>query len=930
MKKILFAGAALLSLLTNLHAQTTVAHWKFTPEHTSGSIRNGDLVITDLSAHNNNLYFKPVSKNSDGAAVLLETLDDQQKDQLEQQFTWVDDVLGDKNQKSLLFNTGARNWDNIGAYFETAENAELNTTYFEGGYTIEVLFKLPHNFTSDQHRWTSIFSREGSAKQYIEANPGFRYGLVSGEKELLHGLTISSLQEMQWFYWMSKPKFPNWANVRQQTSWSFSLADLEDWYHVTLINDGTGSKVYVNGVTDFRNAANGSIDPSAGMLPSLDGYGWLVGATGYYQADNNGDGIGEFPITKLFDGTIQEMRFTKGALPKEEWLYANEESEAKTNLGTNNDIPLLTDENNYNIVFVPDTQKPTRYMSEIVDTQMQWIADNDEENNIVFTNFLGDLVDRYNQQYEWNNILKSLDILKTNDVRFMTVDGNHDGYNGASITDNKLSYDKFFNPEYYKDADYYGNQSPSGYAAYSIIRGGNYSYVFITVSHYITNYLADLEWVNNILDEYSYLPVIFSTHEHLGFEVDGSGTYRVDDKRAEEAGVAPEDLYNTYKFAWQRVLKGHNNVFMAMSGHNHGAGYQLSNNDFGNEVFEGVYDYQSDYHGGNGWMNFLEFDEDDNKISFKVFSPWVDQITEEDRTYYDVRYRTGAKEYFDYNINFSERFNFYPQLSIESKTEGSIVIDSKNLEDITDTFVAVYPEGAEMIYANETARTTKNPVTGKFNLELNKEGHFVAVVRKTGVYIPISNQISIDLSKPSVQINSDETEAKINTPIPVTVTFSEKIQELKANDIVIDGGTLSHLTTHDNINFTFMLTPNKTGTITANIPSNVVSDLAKNTNTAASEFSIFVEGVLGIHDNLNEDKQINVYPNPVKDIVNLEVPADADITVYNLSGAILDLNVTKENKTLYKVDFSLLSPAVYFIKVNVKEHVETIKIIKKI
>lgn len=864
MKGKFLITVSLLVFVIPLSGQRTVAHWKFTPEHTSGSIRDGDLVITDQSGSNNDLYFKPVTQDIYGYAIDVtdvSTLSEAQKDRLEEMFTWQNEVYGTENSQSLLFNTGARNWSDLGGYFETAADAPLNETYFGDqdpdnvGFTIEVIFKMPSNFTSDQHRWTSILSREGSADQYHEAvnegiisDPDFTYGLISsGESELLHGLSISSLKEMQWFYWLSRPYETHWTNVKQQTNWSFTLSDLDDWYHVVLVNDGTNSEIYINGVTDFRNATTEDVDESAPMLPSLDGYGWLVGATGYYESDSDGDGVGEFPLSKLFDGTIQEMRFTVGALEQDDWLYAEEESDDQTDVGTNETIDLLSDDDNYNIVFVPDTQKPIRYMPEIVDAQMEWLANHSEENNIVFTQFVGDLVDQWNDQDEWDAIFNSLDYLNDADIPFMTADGNHDGYDGASPDDSQLSYIQFFNSDYYSDKDYYlagGEESPSGYASYSIIRGkGDYTYMFLTVSHFITNYHLDFDWVNEVLEKYSYLPTFFITHEHLAFEEDGSGTYRVNDKDVEDEGFDPEiddlsSLYDTYKLVWQRVLRSNNNIFMTMCGHNHGAGYQISSNEDGNAIFEGVYDYQSDYHGGNGWMNFLEFDEDGNKISFRVFSPWVDQINEEDRTYYDVKHRTTADEYFDYDINFSERFDFYPTLTLESSDGNTAVVSAENLDAIQGTYyVAVYPEGAAMEEENEIDATAITNANGQYELALSDAGDCIVVLRVEDLYVPISNELAIDQS-PGVSITSTNYDPSASSSVEVTVTFSEEVSGFEEDEIIITNGTISNFATSDNTLFTFSVMPNSIDVVTVNIPQAVATDLTGHDNAASDEFSI--------------------------------------------------------------------------------------------
>lgn len=147
--------------------------------------------------------FKVVERKDD-AAVPVTSLTQEQKKRLKEEFQWVDDVYGNDNQKASLFNTGANSWD-FGAYFETLPSAPLNTNCFENGYTIEVVFKMPKTFTREGHKWTSIFRKKGSALQYAQANKDFPY-IFHGESELLAGLDMSNLKELQWAYYNQKPK----------------------------------------------------------------------------------------------------------------------------------------------------------------------------------------------------------------------------------------------------------------------------------------------------------------------------------------------------------------------------------------------------------------------------------------------------------------------------------------------------------------------------------------------------------------------------------------------------------------------------------------------------------------------------------------------------------------------------------------------------
>ena len=100
--------------------------------------------------------------------------------------------------------------------------------------------------------------------------------------------------------------------------------------------------------------------------------------------------------------------------------------------------------------------------------------------------------------------------------------------------------------------------------------------------------------------------------------------------------------------------------------------------------------------------------------------------------------------------------------------------------------------------------------------------------------------IFFDNAKPSVILSTSVTSPTKDSPIPVTITFSEVIATASfiAGDLVIGNGTAGTLTTVDNIVWTVGITPTASGTVTVNLPAGVASDTAGNGNTAAAQLSV--------------------------------------------------------------------------------------------
>lgn len=104
----------------------------------------------------------------------------------------------------------------------------------------------------------------------------------------------------------------------------------------------------------------------------------------------------------------------------------------------------------------------------------------------------------------------------------------------------------------------------------------------------------------------------------------------------------------------------------------------------------------------------------------------------------------------------------------------------------------------------------------------------------------VSNTLDIDYDPdaPTVEISSDASDPTAISPIPVTVTFSEEVEDFVEGDLSVSGGAVSGFATDDNTVFTFDVTPDADGTITVDIAASVATDLAGNDNAAATQFSI--------------------------------------------------------------------------------------------
>ncbi|WP_299742886.1 LamG-like jellyroll fold domain-containing protein [uncultured Rossellomorea sp.] len=568
--------------------ESIVADWKFQKEYVkSGSINEANLIIEDTSGNENNLQLTSATKDGtiSGSPFIQWSEEDYYNEDAVESLEF-------KNKKSY----------SEGQYFHTVDDAPINGETFENGFTIEAVLKLPANFSPEEHSWMGILTRKGQAADINK---------TGGEKEILSTLSVSSLREIQW---TSHP-----TNLdHNETNWSFSLDSKDDWYHIAVVNNGKNSTLYINGVTDFRNTDSEMIG-----IDLVEGKGWNIGASEWANE-----------LDTLFAGNIQEIRIADQPLPQENWLISKAvEVEGHVENGSNEKQALLTNKENYNFLFVPDPQKTVRYMPELFYEQVKWISKKEQNLNISMTAFLGDMVDQSHSLEEWNNSSSSVDILDKHKTPYVTIAGNHDYGEGDPYLD-------YYGPERFADKPYYKGASPTGYSSYSVIKAGNYEYLFLSLD--MQHIVEDIPWAKQVLKNHPSTPTILLSHQIINIGGDG------------------ETMIDTWRgsLIWDELVNDHNQVFMTVNGHHHGAGHRIKENAHGNEVIQMLVDYQSSYQGGNGWMRFAEFSESDDKISFKTFSPWVEKLSKSQMTYFDVTHLTGTADQFEIPFHFEKRFDF--------------------------------------------------------------------------------------------------------------------------------------------------------------------------------------------------------------------------------------------------------------------------------
>ena len=610
-KKLLTALAVTVCAAIPLSVSAaTVADWQFNESAVkSGSIESGSMVLADKSGNGNNLTMRHFGLNYKKTA------------------SFSDESI-DGSTGSLFFNGNILQG---GIDFVTASDAPINKNNFANGYTIEIIYKMPSDW-SVADRWQSIFARLA---------PSENAPSIEGEK-VSTSFNISNCKEIQ-------------LSVRDKDgesisdAWSIAMDKAENWYHIVITGDNNGVRSYVNGCESFRNA---NVSHMQGL--------YADSADGRFRIASKGTGTTPSKYTR---GYIQQIRISDTALQKKDWLIPNPEK-YMGEYGDNSPFEE-TDEKRYNMVFVPDTQNTTKFCGNVLDKAVGWIIDNKDYANIEAIVSLGDNVEDFWETPQWQQITKTYTSLAESDIRTIVPTGNHDSGNGQNI----WYYEQYFGPNSpfaETSADYMLEYSPSGTGGVADVTAGSFPYKLVYIDMHKLSDVAEIAWLRGALTRYASCPTIVVMHD-----IQNCSDTRPNETKLSTNGST---LWN--------IVKNHDNVFLMVGGHSHGYGVLELTNAFGNKVHSVLADYQFAYNGGNALMKFAEFDEAGGKIRISTFSPYAATLSDSERTFFDVNYMTGIGNYDEIEIDFIKRFSNFKTY----KAVGENIMTNPSFEDENGNF----------------------------------------------------------------------------------------------------------------------------------------------------------------------------------------------------------------------------------------------------
>ncbi|MBE4606384.1 hypothetical protein BOO28_01460 [Vibrio navarrensis] len=110
---------------------------------------------------------------------------------------------------------------------------------------------------------------------------------------------------------------------------------------------------------------------------------------------------------------------------------------------------------------------------------------------------------------------------------------------------------------------------------------------------------------------------------------------------------------------------------------------------------------------------------------------------------------------------------------------------------------------------------------------------------------PVLASATLDTTQPTVSINSDKSTLKAGETASITFTLSESSSDFAQSDVTVTGGSLSNFVGSGS-SYTATFTPDvdSNSAATINVAADVFTDVAGNSNTAASQLSMSVDSLV--------------------------------------------------------------------------------------
>ncbi|GAA4812184.1 LamG-like jellyroll fold domain-containing protein [Streptomyces ziwulingensis] len=278
-----------------------------------------------------------------------------------------------------------------------------------------------------------------------------------------------------------------------------------------------------------------------------------------------------------------------------------------------------------------------------------------KEANVAFMTHLGDITEHGTA----DEIELAADTFELIDRRipYSVLAGNHDIASGDDQRGDTPYLDAF-GPHRFAAAPTFGGASPDGYNSYHLLRAAGRTWLILALDWRVS--AAGLSWAQGVLDAHPTVPAVLTTHDLVWAEDDGTA-----------------HLSDNGTRMWDGLVKGNDQIFLALGGHYWPPGRTVLKNDADNDVHLHITNYQDRYYGGAGMIRLYTFDLVRNVIDIETFSPWFLSRDPADRTPLEAETLelTGPVDRFSLTVDFEDRFRgFAPAVVPKPRPAADVLV----------------------------------------------------------------------------------------------------------------------------------------------------------------------------------------------------------------------------------------------------------------
>ena len=306
--------------------------------------------------------------------------------------------------------------------------------------------------------------------------------------------------------------------------------------------------------------------------------------------------------------------------------------------------------------WISDTQGYVQRYDYHFDNMANWLVNNAEEWKIKYLMHTGDIVDDWDHPWEWARASQSQEIIDASGLPYGVLAGNHDV---ASANGVNTLYWQYFGDHRFQHQPTFGGSYKNNLGHYDLISENGQDFIIVYMSWNI--YQEEIDWMNQVLAQYSDRKAILCFHGYLHVKEDMDGLL-------DYFGVLVRD----------QVVARNPNVFAVLNGHYAGASYQTVRFDDNKDgkldrtVYQICTDYQSCWEGGEEYIKFLYFDLDNDQVYMNAYSPYFDDFNYYD---HDLRDLTALAEAASDGVKWETDMDSY-KFTLDFDTDNQTILEN--------------------------------------------------------------------------------------------------------------------------------------------------------------------------------------------------------------------------------------------------------------